>query len=87
MLHGPPGTGKTSFLQALAITHGMRLYMLQVSSQSMTKERLATLLAETEGDRCMVALEDAEKGTLLALMVSELPRLSDVSTPTTQPTF
>ena len=39
----------------------MKLYLLQVSSQNMDKAALEQLLEETRHDRCIVALEDAEK--------------------------
>ena len=32
MLHGPPGNGKSSFLQALAVQHQMPFFALQLSS-------------------------------------------------------
>ena len=60
LLHGPPGNGKSTFIQALAIRNRMFVYMLSVASKALTKERLSQLLAHTEGEPCILAIEDAE---------------------------
>jgi hypothetical protein len=60
LMWGPPGCGKTSFLQALAAEHRMPLFMLQMSDKSLDRERLRTLLNDTADRHCILALEDVE---------------------------
>jgi chaperone BCS1 len=60
LMHGPPGNGKSSFLQALAITYSMKLYILQVSSKQMNASSLKSLLAATNKTRCIVAVRRGE---------------------------
>ena len=46
MLHGPPGNGKSSFLQALAILFGMPYYYLELSNKQLTLEGLRNMLKD-----------------------------------------
>ncbi|KAK3339941.1 BCS1 N terminal-domain-containing protein [Lasiosphaeria hispida] len=58
LLHGPPGTGKTSLSLALAGKFGLELYLLHVPSVNgdQTLEKLFTALPP----RCIVLLEDID---------------------------
>ena len=61
LLHGPPGNGKSSFLQALAILFSMPFFYLELANKQLTLEGLRNMLRDnTLQSRCILALEDAE---------------------------
>ncbi|TLS24033.1 hypothetical protein PpBr36_08114 [Pyricularia pennisetigena] len=63
LLHGPPGTGKSSLSLALAGFFKMRIYIVSLSSANANEETLATLFAELPR-RCVVLLEDIDSAGL-----------------------
>ncbi|KAH8897027.1 hypothetical protein GQ53DRAFT_778260 [Thozetella sp. PMI_491] len=63
LLHGPPGTGKSSLSLALAGHFKMRIYIVSLSSVSANEENLASLFAELPR-RCVVLLEDIDTAGL-----------------------
>lgn len=63
LLHGPPGTGKSSLSLALAGFFKMRIYIVSLSSITANEETLATLFAELPR-RCVVLLEDIDSAGL-----------------------
>ncbi|KAK7976041.1 hypothetical protein PG989_014504 [Apiospora arundinis] len=63
LLHGPPGTGKSSLSLALAGFFKMRIYIVSLSSITATEENLATLFADLPR-RCVVLLEDIDTAGL-----------------------
>lgn len=63
LLHGPPGTGKSSLSLALAGFFKMRIYIVSLSSISANEENLGSLFAELPR-RCVVLLEDIDTAGL-----------------------
>ncbi|KAK0640905.1 BCS1 N terminal-domain-containing protein [Cercophora newfieldiana] len=63
LLHGPPGTGKSSLSLALAGFFKMRIYIVSLSSVAASEENLASLFAELPR-RCVVLLEDIDSAGL-----------------------
>ena len=63
LLHGPPGTGKSSLSLALAGFFKMRIYIVSLSSVTASEEILASLFAELPR-RCVVLLEDIDSAGL-----------------------
>jgi chaperone BCS1 len=59
LLHGPPGTGKSSFIQALAGELDYDIAVLNVSERGMTDDKLNHLLTKVP-PRTLVLLEDAD---------------------------
>ena len=59
LLHGPPGTGKSSFIQALAGELDYNIATLDLSERGMTDDRLNYLLTVIPR-RTFVLLEDAD---------------------------
>lgn len=59
LLHGPPGSGKTSFIQALAGELDYNIAILNLSERGLTDDRLNHLLT-TVPRRTIVLLEDAD---------------------------
>lgn len=59
LLHGPPGSGKTSFIQALAGELDYNIAMLNLSERGLTDDRLQHLLTVVP-KRTLVLLEDAD---------------------------
>ncbi|KAG8525880.1 uncharacterized protein KY384_000640 [Bacidia gigantensis] len=59
LLHGPPGSGKSSFIQALAGELDYNIAMLNLSERGLTDDRLNHLLTVVPR-RTIVLLEDAD---------------------------
>ncbi|CAJ2513079.1 Uu.00g011980.m01.CDS01 [Anthostomella pinea] len=59
LLYGPPGSGKTSFIQALAGELDFSVAMINLSEVGVTDDKLAFLLTKLP-ERTIVLLEDAD---------------------------
>ncbi|OAA39128.1 mitochondrial chaperone BCS1 [Metarhizium rileyi] len=59
LLYGPPGSGKSSFIQALAGELDFGVAMINLSEMGMTDDKLAYLLTKLP-KRCLLLLEDAD---------------------------
>lgn len=59
LLHGPPGTGKSSFIQALAGHLDYDIAILNLSERGLTDDRLSHLLTKIP-PRTLVLLEDVD---------------------------
>ncbi|EUC58604.1 chaperone BCS1 [Rhizoctonia solani AG-3 Rhs1AP] len=59
LLHGPPGSGKSSFIQALAGSLGYNICVLNISERGQTDDKLNYLLAHVP-ERSFVLLEDID---------------------------
>jgi mitochondrial chaperone BCS1 len=59
LLYGPPGSGKSSFIQALAGELGLNICMLSLSERGLTDDRLNHLLT-TAPERSIILLEDVD---------------------------
>ncbi|KAJ3215139.1 hypothetical protein HDU67_000767 [Dinochytrium kinnereticum] len=59
LFHGPPGTGKTSFIQAIAGHFEYNICVMNMSERGMTDDRLAYLLANAP-HRSLILLEDID---------------------------
>jgi chaperone BCS1 len=63
LLHGPPGTGKTSLSFALAGVFGLSIYCIALGETGLTESDLATLFSGLP-ERCIVLLEDVDSAGL-----------------------
>jgi chaperone BCS1 len=70
LLHGPPGTGKSSFIQALAGELNFNIATLNLAERGLTDDRLNHLLIKVP-QRCIVLLEDADAAFANRRQVSE----------------
>ncbi|KAJ7658653.1 P-loop containing nucleoside triphosphate hydrolase protein [Mycena polygramma] len=61
LLHGEPGTGKSSTVHALAGELGLEIYFISLASPGLNDYTLAKLLSDTPW-RCVVLLEDIDCG-------------------------
>lgn len=59
LLHGPPGCGKSSFIQALAGELSLNICLLSLSERGLTDDRLNHLLTVAP-ERSIVLLEDVD---------------------------
>jgi SpoVK/Ycf46/Vps4 family AAA+-type ATPase len=60
LLHGPPGNGKSSILQALAIQYEIPYFYLDANAAGTADVLKALLTKYTTSERCLVVIEDAE---------------------------
>ncbi|KAM3418374.1 hypothetical protein BST61_g4371 [Cercospora zeina] len=79
LLHGPPGTGKTSFSTALAGHFGLDLYILSFTSTEMDDGKLATLFSELPA-QCVVLMEDVDSAGIERENIVKKPT-TDLLTP------
>ena len=60
LLKGPPGNGKSSLLQSLAMKHQVRYIFVDLKSKRNTRSSLAADLESSLWGRCIVVFEDAD---------------------------
>lgn len=59
LLHGPPGSGKTSFIQALAGSLSYDICLLNLSERGLADDKLNHLLSNAP-ERSFVLIEDVD---------------------------
>lgn len=84
LLHGPPGTGKSSLSLALAGHFKMRIYILSLSSPMATEENVASLFSSLPR-RCVVLLEDIDSAGLTHTRENGSNTSNDEQTPVVAP--
>lgn len=70
MLHGPPGSGKTSFIQALAGSIGYNICLMNLAERGLTDDKLNHLLGLVP-DRSIILLEDVDSAFNRRVQTSE----------------
>lgn len=70
LLHGPPGSGKTSFIQALAGSLGYDICILNLSERGLTDDKLNHLLSNVP-ERSFVLIEDVDAAFNKRVQTSE----------------
>ena len=70
LLHGPPGSGKTSFIQALAASLGFDIYLVNLSLRGMADDKLTLLLSQAPS-RSIILMEDVDSAFNKRVQVSE----------------
>ncbi|KIM31796.1 hypothetical protein M408DRAFT_327221 [Serendipita vermifera MAFF 305830] len=59
LLHGPPGSGKSSYIQALAGTLGYDIYLMNLSLRGLADDKLTLLLSQAP-PRSIILIEDVD---------------------------
>ncbi|KAH7102646.1 BCS1 N terminal-domain-containing protein [Auriculariales sp. MPI-PUGE-AT-0066] len=59
LLHGPPGSGKSSFIRALAGSYGFEICVLNLAERGLTDDRLNQMLSSLP-DRSFLLMEDVD---------------------------
>ena len=70
LLHGPPGSGKTSFIQALAGAVSYNICLLNLAERGLTDDKLNHLLGLVP-ERSFVLLEDVDSAFSRRVQTSE----------------
>ena len=70
MLHGPPGSGKSSFIQALAGSLSYDICLLNLSERGLADDKLIHLLSNTP-ERSIVLIEDIDAAFNKRVQTSE----------------
>lgn len=70
LLHGPPGSGKTSFIQALAGSLNYNICLMNLSERGLTDDKLNHLLGLVP-ERSFVLLEDIDSAFNRRVQTSE----------------
>jgi chaperone BCS1 len=73
MFHGPPGTGKTSLAFAVAGIFKLKIYMVNLNSNSLTEDGLAALFQRLP-QKCIVLLEDVDAAGMTASRDSKIDK-------------
>ena len=70
LLHGPPGSGKSSFIQALAGSLSYDIFMLNLSERGLTDYKLNYLMSNAP-ERSFILIEDVDAAFNKRVQTSE----------------
>jgi chaperone BCS1 len=70
LLHGPPGSGKSSFIQALAGSLSYDICLLNLSERGLTDDKLNYLMSNAP-ERSFILIEDVDAAFNKRVQTSE----------------